>query len=79
MKNSTISRFVASWSLLVYSTNHSTLISSPRFKLNALKGILTLSLMFLDPVDNDAHHGKFVESTSFNVGVSWTENFEIMI
>ena len=34
--------------------------------------------MFLDPVDNDAHHGKFAESTSFDVGVSWTEYFEIV-
>lgn len=33
------------------------------------KGILTLSLMFLDPVDNDAYHSKFIESTGFDVGV----------
>lgn len=32
-------------------------------------GIFTLSLMFLDPVDNDAKNEKFDESVGFDVGV----------
>ena len=32
-------------------------------------GIFTLSLMFLDPVDNDAQHQQYAESAGFDVGV----------
>jgi len=32
-------------------------------------GIFTLSLMFLDPVDNDVKHQRFTESAGFDVGV----------
>ena len=34
------------------------------------KGTLTLSFMFLDPVDNDEYHTRFVESAGFDIGVS---------
>ena len=32
-------------------------------------GIFTLSLMFLDPCDNDKKHERHAESTGFDVGV----------